>query len=164
MRLMAKTQANEASATDVLNIDQRISELTQQVRERFQILKQQVVAQQRELEGLSEHHARLTGKPLMDRNGSPAAARPAAKAAAPAKARGKGKRSRKPSPSVEWLQEALANRGMSVRQLQEAAEAASLSGIRIPEILKENKGKFKSEAGERKPGVKGIPAAVWGVK
>lgn len=158
---MAKT--TEAS-TDLSDLDQRISELTQQVRERFTALKQQVTAQQKEMERLSEQHERLAGKPLLGGMNGSAAPKPGPKAASGAKPGRKGKRTRKPSPSIEWLQETLAKRGMTIKQLQEAAEEAGLSGLRIPALLKEGKSKFKSEAGQKEEGRKGKAAAVWGVK
>ena len=165
---MAKT-----TDTHLSDLDQRITELTQQVRERFQALKQEIDAGQKELEQLSEHHARLTGKALLttshgierggrSANGSAGGGGSTAGKAPKTTKSGK-KRSRKPSPPIEWLQETLSKRGMTVRQLQEAAEADGYSGLRLPEILKGNK-QFKSQPGEKQERVKGIPAAVWGVK
>lgn len=59
--------------------------------------------------------------------------------------------------------EKLGKGGMTIKQLQEEAEKANLSGLKIPAILKENK-QFKSQPGEKAEGQKGIAAAVWGVK
>ena len=156
---------NTQSAAELPDLEQRIGELTQQIKERFSSLQQEVTEGQKEMQRLSDQFERLTGKALLDMNGS-RAAKPAAKAERGTKAqgRGRGKRTRRPGVSVEWLQEHLSKKGMTVRQLQEKAEEDGLSGLRIPAILKDNKGKFKSEAGEPQPGVKGIPGAVWGVK
>jgi hypothetical protein len=150
--------------TDFSDLDQQINAITNKLKERVITLRQEVAAGQQELEHLSEQYERLTGKSL-DANGSHRAQPgPKAGGATKAKAKGKGKRTRRPGVSVEWLQEHLAKKPMTVRQLQQKAEEEGLSGLRIPEILKGSKGKFKSELGERQPGVKGIPGAVWGVK
>lgn len=158
---MAKTTSSTAGLSD---LDQLIGDLGQQIRERFSALRQEVSAGQKELRHLSEQHERLAGKALLDLNGHPSA-KPGRKAngAAP-RTRTKGKRTRKTGVTTEWLQESLSKRGMTVKQLQEMAEQAGLSGLRIPAMLKESRGKFKSEPGEAKPGVKGIPGAVWGVR
>ena len=167
---MAKTQSDGAS-NDLSDLDQRISELTQQVRERFAALKQEVSSGQREMEKLSEQHDALTGKSLLGDLISPRRGRgPSGASGSDApKTRGRGRRgrrkgTRKPSPTVEWLQETLGKKGMTVKQLQEAANEADLSGLKIAVMLKENKGKFKSEAGTKEEGKKGKAAAVWGVK
>jgi uncharacterized coiled-coil protein SlyX len=152
---MAKTQ----TTTDLSDLDERISELSQQVKERFSTLKQQVSAQQREMERLSEQHERLTGKALLQLNGSEGP-----KAGPKAASKRKGKRTRLPSPTVDWLQETLAKKGMTVKQLQEKAAEDNLSGLKIAALLKEGKSKFKAEAGKKDEGKKGKPAMVWGVK
>src|SRR3954452_23306361 len=155
---MAKTKD---SATDLTDLDTRISEITHRVKERFSTLKQEARSIQSELERLSEQHQRLTGKALLasESNGVEGGGRTAG-----TKTRRRRKRTRKPSPTVEWLQETLAKKGMTVAQLKEAAEDANLSGLRIAAMLRENKGKFKAEAGEKPANQKGVAAAVWGVK
>ena len=164
---MAKTQSDGAP-TDPSDLDRRIAELTGQVKERFAALKQEVSSGQREMEKLSGQHERLTGKSLLGDLISPRQGRGSSGSSgseAP-KTRGRGRRkgTRKPSPTVEWLQETLGKKGMTVKQLQEAANDADLSGLKIAVMLKEHKNKFKSEAGTKEEGKKGKAAAVWGVR
>lgn len=161
---MAKhTQPADATAGDLSELDQRIAELTQQVKERFGTLRHEAQSIQRELERLSQRHEQLTGKALLAAvggNGEEAAGSRGVRGPA----RRPRKRTRKPSPTVEWLQEALAKRGMTVKQIQEAADSAGYSGLRVAAMLKENKNKFKSEPGKKEDKQKGVPAAIWGVK
>ena len=161
---MAKAKATKLPISLLADVDVQMDKLAQRIKDRFSLVKREAGNLQKEMEALSQHHERLTGKALLtDLNGSQAA-KPGPRAATAAKRGRGGKRTRKPSPSVEWLQEQVSKRGMTVKQLQEAAEADNLSGIRIPALLKENKAKFKAEAGTKEAGVKGKPAMVWGVK
>src|SRR3954469_12442127 len=120
---MAKFAASTAPA-DLPDLDTRISQITQQVKERFSTLKHESQSIQRELERLSEQHERLTGKALIatESNGIERGGRTAG-----TQTRRSRKRTRKPSPTVEWLQETLAKKGMTVGQLKEAAEEANFS-------------------------------------
>lgn len=72
------------------------------------------------------------------------------------------RRTRKTGVTAEWLTDTLSKKPMTVKQLQQAADKADLSGLRIAAMLKE--GKFKSAAGEKPKGVKGKPAALWSAK
>jgi phage shock protein A len=160
---MAKhTQSAEMPASDLPDLDQRIAEITHQVKERFSELKHEAQSIQRELERLSEQHQRLTGRALLAPADGDGAERGGRAARRPG--RRSRRRTRKPSPTVEWLQDTLARRGMTVKQIKEAAAAAGYSGLRIAAMLRENKGKFKSEPGKKEGKQKGVPAAVWGVK
>lgn len=166
---MAKTKSAARLPTSLLaDVDQQMEKLAQRIKDRFAQVKREAGNLQQEMETLSQHHERLTGKGLLNGlNGSRAARpgpKPGPRAASGAKGNRGGKRTRKPSPSVEWLQEQVSKRGMTVKQLQRAAEADNLSGIRIPALLKENKAKFKAEAGTKEEGVKGKAAMVWGIK
>src|SRR4051812_20385860 len=49
------------------------------------------------------------------------------------------RRSRKAGVTIEWLGDTLGKKSMTVKQLQEAAAKAGLSGLRIPVLLKEGK-------------------------
>jgi hypothetical protein len=153
-----------AKSTNLSDLEQRISDLTRQIKERFTIVNDEVTAGQKELDHLSEQYQRLTGKALLNGIEGTRAAKPARKAKGKTKVKAQGKRTRKPGVSVEWIQEHLARKGATVRQLQDVAEEEGLSGLRIPEILRDSKGKFRSQPGDRVVGRKGIPAAVWTVK
>src|SRR4051812_49462656 len=60
-----QTAEAAATATDLSDLELRISEITQQVKERFGALKQEAQGIQRELERLSQRHEQLTGKALL---------------------------------------------------------------------------------------------------
>ena len=155
---MVKHTQPAAPSTHLSDLEEHIARITQQVKERFGTLKHEAQSLHREMERLSEQHQRLTGKALLatESNGTERGGRSAG-----TRTEGNRSRTRKPSPTVEWLQETLSKRGMTVRQLQDAADAG-YSGIRIAAMLKEHKTKFRSEPGKKEEKQKGVPAAVWG--
>src|SRR5689334_12272369 len=135
---MRKTKSAFGLATSLVqDFRQQMGELAQKVKDRFDVVKKEMVRLQQEMETLSEDYERLTGKALAERsNGRHASPRQASAAKSSDR-----KRTRNPSPTVEWLQEKLGKGGMTVKQLQEAAAEDNLSGLRIPALLKENKTK-----------------------
>ena len=139
---MAK--ARQASGGPISTLDREILNQENRLKELYALREQQQEIE-RQLSRMLNGHATV------------AKSKPGPKAAG----RGGKRRTRKPGVTNEWLTKTLKT-PMTVKQLQEAAGKAGLSGLRIPVLLRE--GKFKSSAGEKQEGQKGKAAAVWGVK
>jgi hypothetical protein len=144
------------------SLAEQIAAVTQGIQVRYTELKG-------EIDQLSDQYFRLTGQHLnragVRRPGRPraAVAAPVA-AAAPGRTKSGKKRIRREGVNLAWLQENLGKQAMTLQQLQGVAQKEGRSALSVMNVLRANKGKFKSQAGEKKAGVKGVPANIYSLK
>src|SRR6266700_2711902 len=143
----------------IADLDRRIAELVEQIKDRYAVLK-------RETDHLADQYQRLTGASLANArvNGATRATggAPAATAATPVKPATRGKkRTRRPGVDAEWIADQLKSASMTLKQLQDVAAQQGRSELSVMNVLRANKPKFKSERGEKRERVKGVPALIW---
>lgn len=153
--------ARPKSVVNVADLDQQIASIGQTIQIRYVELKN-------ELDTLAERYFRITGRQV-GTNGSNgrSKAEPSATVSGAGisvtKTKAGKKRRRKQGVDVAWIEENL-SKPMTVKQLQDVAEKGGRSGLSVMNVLRAHKGKFKTSPGQKKEGVKGVPAQLYSLK
>ena len=137
-------------AREQSDFDDQIKAIMQQVKERMNALQKEIDAKQRELDHLSGRYAQLTGTAPAPR-GRPASGRA-------------GKRIRRLGVDVNWIGQQLANKPMTLRQLQDLALRSGRSALSVMNVLRMNKNRFKASEGSKDPSQRGRAATLWSAK